>query len=130
MEMVESGAAARVGAAPGLMSKLGRRLKGLDGPIAFIAWISLMLVIPGLIVPGMTAVFVDNILIRQFEGWLGPMLIGLGVTFLINIALRWLQGVALLRMEMRLALEQSAKFAWHVLSLPIAFFTQRYTAIS
>ena len=86
-----------------------------------------MLVLPGLIVPGMTAVFVDNILIRQFEGWLGPMLIGLGVTALINISLRWLQGVALLRLELRLALEQSAKFAWHVLSLPIAFFTQRFT---
>ena len=27
----------------------------------------------------------------------------------------------------RLALEQSARFAWHVLSLPVAFFSQRYT---
>ena len=86
-----------------------------------------MLVLPGLIVPGMTAVFVDNVLIRQFEGWLGPMLVGLGVTFLLNVALRWLQGLALLRIELRLALEQSARFAWHVLSLPIAFFSQRYT---
>jgi NHLM bacteriocin system ABC transporter peptidase/ATP-binding protein len=117
----------RGGAEPGLAAKLGRRLKGLSGTIGFIAWISLMLVLPGLIVPGMTAVFVDNILIRQFEGWLGPMLVGLGATVLINIALRWLQGVSLLRLELRLALEQSAKFAWHVLSLPIAFFTQRFT---
>ena len=117
----------RGGAEPRLAAKLGRRLKGLSGTIGFIAWISLMLVLPGLIVPGMTAVFVDNILIRQFEGWLGPMLVGLGATVLINIALRWLQGVSLLRLELRLALEQSAKFAWHVLSLPIAFFTQRFT---
>src|SRR5262245_33687939 len=117
----------RGGAAPGLSAKLGRRLKGLNGTIAFIAWISLMLVLPGVIVPGMTAVFVDNILIRQFEGWLGPMLVGLGVTFLVNIALHWLQGVALLRLELRLALEQSAKFAWHVVSLPITFFNQRFT---
>ncbi len=127
LELRKGAGFTRGGAGPGLMSKLGRRLKGLDGTIGFIAWISLMLVLPGLIVPGMTAVFVDNILIRQFEGWLGPMLIGLGVTALINISLRWLQGVALLRLELRLALEQSAKFAWHVLSLPIAFFTQRFT---
>ena len=92
-----------------MTAKLGRRLKGLSGTIGFIAWISLMLVLPGLIVPGMTAVFVDNILIRQFEGWLGPMLVGLGATILINIALRWLQGVSLLRLELRLALEQSAQ---------------------
>ena len=102
-------------------------LHGLGGTMAFVGWISLMLVLPGMIVPGMTAVFVDNILIRQFEGWLGPMLIGLAVVLVVNIALRWLQGLALLRMELRLALEQSAKFTWHVLSLPITFFNQRYT---
>ncbi len=117
----------RGGAEPGLAAKLGRRLEGLGSTLGFIGAVSLMLVLPGLIVPGMTAVFVDNILIRQFEGWLGPMLIGLGVTAVINISLRWLQGVALLRLELRLALEQSAKFAWHVLSLPITFFTQRFT---
>ena len=117
----------RGGTAPNFTAKLGRRLQGLNGTFAFIAWISLMLVLPGVIVPGMTAVFVDNILIRQFEGWLGPMLVGLAVVFLVNIALRWLQGVALLRLELRLALEQSAKFTWHVVSLPITFFNQRFT---
>ena len=115
------------GVEPGLAAKLGRRIAGLGGTMGFIGWISLMLVLPGLIVPGMIAVFVDNILIRQFEGWLGPMLIGLAVVLVVNIALRWLQGIALLRLELRLALEQSAKFAWHVLSLPITFFNQRYT---
>ena len=70
----------RGGAEPDLAAKLGRRLQGLNGTIGFIAWISLMLVLPGVIVPGMTAVFVDNILIRQFEGWLGPMLVGLGAS--------------------------------------------------
>lgn len=127
LEFKKGAAFTRGGAELSLAAKLGRRLKGLNGTLGFIGSISLMLVLPGLIVPGMTAVFVDNILIRQFEGWLGPMLIGLGATALINIALRWLQGVALLRLELRLALEQSAKFAWHVFSLPIAFFTQRFT---
>lgn len=115
------------GAEPGLIAKLTRRLTGLGGAMAFIGWISLMLVLPGLIVPGLIAVFVDNILIRQFEGWLGPMLVGLVIVLIVNIALRWLQGIALLRLELRLALEQSAKFAWHVLSLPIPFFNQRST---
>ena len=71
-----------------------------------------------MILPGMTAVFVDDVLIRQFEGWLGPLLIGLGATFLLNVALRSLQELALLRIELRLALEQSALFIWHVLTFP------------
>jgi NHLM bacteriocin system ABC transporter peptidase/ATP-binding protein len=117
----------RGGAAPGLLAKLASRLKGYDAAIAFVAWISLMLVLPGMILPGMTAIFVDNVLIRQFDGWLGPILVGLTLTFLLNVALRSLQGLALLRIELRLALEQSARFAWHVFRLPIVFFSQRYT---
>ena len=114
------------GAAQGVVAKLTGRLKGFHAAIAFVAWVSLMLVIPGMIVPGLTAAFVDKVLIQRFDGWLSPLLIGLGVTFLVNVALRSLQGLALLRIELRLALEQSARFAWHVLSLPIAFFSQRY----
>jgi NHLM bacteriocin system ABC transporter peptidase/ATP-binding protein len=114
------------GTAPGLIAKLRQRLVGLDGVIAFIVWVSVMLVIPGMILPGMTSVFVDNVLIKQYDGWLAPILAGLAAAFVLNIALRWLQGLALLRLEMRLALEQSAVFTRHVLRLPMAFFGQRY----
>jgi NHLM bacteriocin system ABC transporter peptidase/ATP-binding protein len=116
----------RGGAEPGLIGKLGQRLEGFNGVIAFITWISVMLVIPGMILPGMISVFVDKVLIRQYEGWLGPILAGLAAAFILNIALRWLQGLALLRLEMRLALEQSALFTRHVLRLPIEFFGRRF----
>src|SRR5262249_14723900 len=57
---------------------------------------------------------------------LGPLLIGLGATFLLNVILASIQKLALLRIELRLALEQSARFVWHVLRLPIEFFGQRF----
>lgn len=126
LEFKKGPAFAPGGANPGVMAKLTGRLKGFRAAIAFVAWISLMLVIPGMIVPGMTAAFVDKVLIQRFDGWLGPLLVGLGVTFVLSVALHSLQGFALLRIELRLALEQSARFGWHVLSLPIAFFSQRY----
>jgi NHLM bacteriocin system ABC transporter peptidase/ATP-binding protein len=112
--------------ASGLLARLRHRLDSLYGVVAFITWISVMLVIPGMILPGMTAVFVDKVLIRQYDDWLGPILAGLAAAVLLNIALRWLQGMALLRMEMRLALEQSAAFTRHILHLPLAFFGTRY----
>ena len=114
------------GTSEGVMAKLSARLKGFQGAIAFVVWTSLMLVIPGIIVPGITAAFVDHVLIQRFDGWLGPLLIGLGVTFLLNALLRSLQGRALLRIELQLALEQSARFTWHLLRLPMAFFDQRH----
>lgn len=127
LEFKKGPAFAPGGAAPGVMAKLAGRLKGLHAAIAFVAWISLMLVIPGMIVPGLTAAFVDRVLIQRFDGWLTPLLVGLGITFVLNVVLRYLQGIALVRIELRLALEQSARFAWHVLSLPVVFYSQRYT---
>jgi NHLM bacteriocin system ABC transporter peptidase/ATP-binding protein len=126
LEFAKGPAFAPGGARPSVTAQLANRLQGMRGAIAFVVWVSLMLVIPGMIVPGITAAFVDRVLIQRFDGWLSPLMIGLGITFVLNTGLRVLQGRALLRIELRLALEQSARFTRHVLSLPIAFFNQRY----
>jgi len=126
LEFTKGAAFTRGGAPTGVLSKLAGRLKGMRGGIAIVAWISVMLVIPGMVVPGLTAAFVDKVLVQRFTGWLSPLLIGLGVALLVNVLLRSVQGLVLLRIELRMALEQSARFAWHVLTLPVAFFSQRH----
>ena len=45
----------------------------------------------------------------------------------MQVVLSSIQELALLRIELRLALEQSALFTWHVLRLPMEFFNQRFT---
>ncbi len=127
LEFTKGAAFTRGGAPTGILPKLAGRLKGMRGGIAVIVWISVMLVIPGMVVPGLTAAFVDKVLVQRFTGWLSPLLIGLGVVLLVNLLLRWVQGLVLLRIELSMALEQSARFAWHVLTLPVAFFGQRHT---
>ena len=114
------------GASVGLLAQLGHRLSGCDVGIGIVAWLSLMLVIPGLVLPGATKAFVDDILVQRFDGWLSPLLVGLGVVFVLQIALSAVQQMALLRIELKLALEQSARFTWHVLRLPVEFFNQRF----
>jgi NHLM bacteriocin system ABC transporter peptidase/ATP-binding protein len=109
-----------------LMARLAPRLRGFEPAIGFVCWVSLMLVIPGLLLPGFTRIFVDDILVQQFDGWLGPLLLALGGTFLLQVMLSSIQELALLRIELRLALEQSALFTWHVLRLPVEFFGQRF----
>ncbi len=111
--------------AAGLVARLRARLGSLHTVVGFITWISVMLVIPAMILPGMTAVFVDKVLIHRYGDWLVPILLGLAGAFGLNMTLRWLQGMALLRLEMRLALDQSASFTQSVLRLPIAFFGRR-----
>jgi NHLM bacteriocin system ABC transporter peptidase/ATP-binding protein len=117
----------RGGRAPGLTSRLGQRLTGYGPTMGFIAWLSLMLVVPGLMLPGAIRIFIDDVLINQFHSWVIPLLIGMTCMFILQALLTMVQELALLRMELRLTLDHSARFAWHVLRLPIEFFSQRFT---
>ena len=84
------------------------------------------MVVPGILIPGFTLIFIDHYLVNEDRDWLRPLLVGMLVTFVALGALHWLLLYSLRRIELRLALANSARFLWHVLRLPIEFFQQRY----
>jgi len=116
----------RDGKAPSLLKELIGRLASVKSAFGFVFLASLMLVIPGLLIPLFSQVFVDDYLIGRLDGWIKPLLLGMALTALIRGMLTWLQQKYLLRLEMRLSMVSSAAFFWHVLRLPVAFFAQRY----
>ncbi len=105
---------------------LGSRLKGSNTTLLFIVLASLLLIIPGLIIPSFIKIFIDQYLVNQHSSWIRPLLLGMGSILLLNAALTHLQQKYLLRLEIKLALTTSSKFFWHILGLPIAFFSQRF----
>jgi NHLM bacteriocin system ABC transporter peptidase/ATP-binding protein len=108
-----------------LRSILLPRLRGLKKSLLFVIFASLALVIPGIIIPGLSKVFIDDVLIKSFSGWLLPLLWGIMITAALRAVLSWLQQYYLLRLQMKIAVDSSARFVWHVLRLPFTFFTQR-----
>lgn len=111
----------------------GRLLKTLyawtDGSrpaLAAIAAVTLMLVLPSILLPAFLKVFIDEILVRGFSTWLLPLLIGFALAALLNAALTWLQQTMLLRLQTKFAITIVTRFIWHMLSLPIMFFKERY----
>ena len=116
----------RSGQRPGLLSPLKRRLSGSGNALSYVLLATLLLVLPGLVIPVFNKVFIDEVLIGGSDRWLMPLLIGMGLTALINAFLIWLQQINLSRLEIKLALNSSAVFFWHVLRLPVQFFSQRY----
>lgn len=109
-----------------LLEALGKRLAGSGTALTYVVLAGLFLVIPGLLIPTFSKIFVDNILIGRMTDWLRPLLIGMGLTVLLRAALTWLQEYYLLRLETKLALTSSAKFFRHVFRLPVNFFFQRF----
>jgi NHLM bacteriocin system ABC transporter peptidase/ATP-binding protein len=109
-----------------LFAMLRRRMTTANTAIAFVVVAGLALVLPGLVVPTFSRVFVDEILVKGMIEWQMSLLVAMGATALTLGALTWLQQLYLLRLETKLALVTSARFFWHVLHLPMQFFAQRF----
>lgn len=118
----------RGGRRPSLVRSLAARLPGSLIAIGFLVLATLGLVAPGMVAPAFQRIFVDNILIGSSRSWLGPLLLAMAATALIRALLTWMQQRALLRLEMRLALEGSSRFLRHLFRLPMDFFMQRTAA--
>lgn len=113
------------GTKPSLWSSLGPRILRYPGALVYVVLATIALVIPNLVAPVLSRVFLDSVLISGHDGWLRPLLLGLSAASVVVAALTWLRQSVLLRMEMSLSLDSSAQFFWHVLRLPMEFFSQR-----
>jgi len=108
-----------------LMLALSRRFRNSGTALAYVVLAGLFLVIPGMVIPVYSRVFVDNILVSGMEGWFRPLLIAMAATAVVRGGLTWLQQYYLLRFETRLSVASSARFLAHIFKLPIEFFSQR-----
>ncbi len=111
---------------PGIARALWRRLEGFKTALFFVFLINLALVIPGIVVPVFSRVFVDYVLVRGLEGWIAPILIGMTLTALVRFILLEVQGMTLLRLTNALTLRTGTDLFWRLLRLPVAFFDQRF----
>ena len=86
----------------------------------------LAMVVPGLVIPTFSKIFVDSVLIARVDGWLRPLLIAMTMTLVLRLALGWVQQLYIKRLQTRLLVTTTTEFFEHVLHLPIEFFAQRY----
>ena len=114
------------GKRPSVWDGLLSRLQGARTGFAFVSLTTLSLVVPGLLIPSFSRIFVDYYLVQGFHNWLTPLLLGMIATAALRGGLTWLQRHYLLRLQTKLAVTGAANFFWHVLRLPVGFFAQRY----
>lgn len=109
-----------------LLDTFKERIENAKPAITFLVLITLALILPGIIIPGFSKIFVDDILVKGLKNWLPLLLVGMALTAIFRSLLGALQQYAFLRFHMKLMITQSAQFVWHVLKLPLSFFEQRY----
>jgi len=105
---------------------LQQRLDPVKTMLFFAVLTGLGLVLPGLLVPGLSQVFLDKVLVGFQTGYFKPLLLFLGVLGLLQGVFTLLQQNMLLRQETALSTCHSSQFFLHVLQLPYSFFIQRF----
>ena len=109
-----------------LTSALWARLAGSRRVVAAAAACGVLLAIPAFVLPSLTAVFVDRVLLEGADRWLLPMVTIAAAALALTATLAALQQVLLAKLEQRLAVVGGAAFASHALRLPVDFYTHRY----
>lgn len=114
------------GQKPSLVLALGSRLRSSVGALLYCILASFLLVIPSLVIPAFSQIFVDNVLMGSRPGWLPYLLFGMMITVCLQGLLTLLQLRYLRGLKIKLSVSLSSRFVWHVLRLPVSFYAQRF----
>jgi len=104
---------------------LVQRMEGTSKGLFFVFSISLAMVLPNLIAPFFAQIFVDEILINGMASWVLPLLWGMALVICLKGCLNLLKLHYVTKLEIGLSTSESARFFWHLLNLPIQFFSHR-----
>lgn len=125
---LEKGPNFKVSQRPPLFSSpLLQRVGMMKGGLFFLILIGLMAVIPQLALVAFTQVFMDYFLIGKVLWWKWSFIIGMGIVCLFILSLQSLKQQLLNRIYLKLSLLFSTQFFWHVMTLPMSFFAQRFS---
>jgi NHLM bacteriocin system ABC transporter peptidase/ATP-binding protein len=102
-----------------------KRLKGTGAAFAFIVLTTIITSLIGIINPVFSRIFMDVLLPGLNESWLYPFLLAMGGIAVIQIAVSWINAIYMLKIEGKLAIVANSTFLWHVLRMPMEFFSQR-----
>ncbi len=114
------------GSRKSILGYVHKQLEGAGAVMAFSIIVSLITALLGVINPVFSKVFIDRLLVGRNPGWILPFFLFLVTFAIMEIVLSGMQAVYDLRMQGKLAIRANANYMWHVLRMPVEFFTQRH----
>lgn len=115
-----------LGGPPSSLQLLLNWMRGSEPAVWLSVFLGLLLAVPMVVVPGLAAAFIDQVLSDQRVGWTWS-LVGIALTAMALEAILLMQQRSMLaRVEQQLSLERSVDFLRQIFRLPSTFFGQRY----
>ena len=110
-----------------VMSFVGKRLEGSGKVLTLILLMGIISSILSLIKPVFYKVFTDNILIGGSQEWMQSILWGMLLVLVASFIAEALSSIYLSRFQAKMSIGSSSTCMWHILRLPVEFFSQRFT---
>ena len=102
-----------------------KRMAGTGAAVAFVVLTTAITSLIGIINPAFSRIFMDRLLTGKNPEWFYPFLLGLSVMTAVSLVVAWVQAVYTLKLNGKLAIVANSSFLWHVLRMPMEFFSQR-----
>ncbi|MEN6328591.1 MAG: NHLP family bacteriocin export ABC transporter peptidase/permease/ATPase subunit [Syntrophomonas sp.] len=101
------------------------RLKGTLVPFLFVIITGILTAVAGVVEPVFSRIFMDRILTRANPDWLYPFILAMIGLLAFQIIVAVINTLYMLKIRGKLAIVANTAFFWHVLRLPVEFFSQR-----
>ena len=101
------------------------RLKGTATPIIFVIFTMFLISLIGIINPVLSRVFLDRVLTGYNPEWFRPLILGMVGLAAVSFIVYLINALYILKIRGKLAIVANSVFLWHVLRLPMSFFSQR-----
>lgn len=110
----------------GTLEFLKERLQGSGSAVAKMVFTGLLLVFPGVVLPVLSQVFMDKVIVGADMSWFRGVILFMAAAVLMQALLSFYRGALLQRLRSKMIMMSGYKFLSKLLRLPIGFFDQRY----
>ena len=112
------------GARPGVVRQLWPWLRNVKAPLSFAVACGVLMVVPGLALPLLLSLFIDQVLGGGESSWRFLPLAAAAAAGSLYL-LVWLQQRCLQRLAVRLSVERAERLLSHLFRLPVRYFVHR-----
>ena len=111
-----------------IVKTVAAKLREDKWALIFLMVLGLCMIIPGLAIPVMAQIFIDDVFSLKHADWIVKLLIAMFGTMILLGIMTAMRAAVLTYWQKKLTIADSSGFFWHVLRMPVAFFQQRYAA--
>ena len=111
---------------PSILGFIKKSLEGQEKTLQALFFIGLALIIPGLLTPVYSQVFVDDILVSGEISWMKWLLMFMILTAVFSSYFTYLNSKISMLLRSKMSLISTDKMISHMFRLPMVFFEQRY----